>query len=64
MDRAPGPDDVEGGVGVRQVKHILLLEAGVGQSEFLLQALGRAQAAGTDVDARDLPGAVLGEDDG
>jgi hypothetical protein len=64
VDRAPGPDDVEGRVGVGQMEHVLLLKAGVGQVELLLQALGRAQAAGADVDARDLSGAVLGENDG
>jgi hypothetical protein len=46
------------------MEHVLLLKAGVGQVELLLQALGRAQAAGADVDARDLSGAVLGENDG
>ena len=29
VDRAPGPDDVEGGVGIGEVEHVLPLEAGV-----------------------------------
>jgi len=63
MDRSPSPDDVEGGVGERKMKHILLFEVGVGQPEFQFQALGRAETSRADIDSGHFPGAVTGEDD-
>ncbi len=45
------------------MEHVPLFEIDVGQAELILEAFGRPQTPGTDVDPGHPAGAVAGEDD-